>query len=53
MTAADGATFDVAIAALWRRSKLGLYLDAPARAAVGDWMAHWFAPATPQTETTP
>jgi glycerol-3-phosphate dehydrogenase len=24
---------------LWRRSKLGLHLDEPARRRVGDWMA--------------
>ena len=38
---------------LWRRSKLGLHLDAPARAAVAGWMAHCLAPATPATETLP
>ena len=25
---------------LWRRTKLGLHLDAPSRAAVGRWLEH-------------
>ena len=38
---------------LWRRSKLGLHLGAPARRAVADWMSHSSAPATPPAETIP
>jgi glycerol-3-phosphate dehydrogenase len=38
---------------LWRRSKLGLHLDARAREAVSAWMAHSFDPSHRHLETTP
>jgi glycerol-3-phosphate dehydrogenase len=38
---------------LWRRSKLGLHLDATQRAAVADWCAaHWPGPATQSGATS-
>ncbi len=39
---------------LWRRSKLGLHLDAKQRAAVASWCSgHWPAPAMPAAEPAP
>jgi glycerol-3-phosphate dehydrogenase len=39
---------------LWRRSKLGLHLSAPAQAAVADWCAtHWPGPATSANASRP
>ena len=37
---------------LWRRSKLGLHLDAPRRAAVADWLAAHPADLNESSNTT-